>query len=226
MSLRSHASHAHFRTTLFSWRMELNQSCQVLSSHVNQCFFCIPMYLLDDSYGGGGEGGGSREQRRRWKPHRSAPMSQPFSPLELSGSFTQADSWSHAYSNSLFALSRQQQQQQHQPLSKSVQEMWFITFWRRAVDRVAWRSPGLRAEGCLFLGSLDFACGTALLDAPHLHNRPLKLDGSLDCSRHGRYGYARLFVRLRVFGLADGPLFFVCVFVPCKVPRVYQVFRN
>lgn len=168
------------------------------------------MYLLDDSHGDHILPAAAPSTDVTIH-NRSAPMSQPFSPLKLSGSFTQADSWSHAYSNSLFALSRQQQQQ-HQPLSKSVQEMWFITFWRRAVDRVAWRSPGLRAEGCLFLGSLDFACGTALLDAPHLHNRPLKLDGSLECSRHGRYGYARLFVRLRVFGLADGPLF-LCVFL-------------
>lgn len=153
--------------------------------------------------------------------HKSAPMSWPFSPLKLSGSFTQADSRSPAYSNSLFALSRQQQQQ-HQPLSKSVQEMRFITFWRRAVDRVAWRSPRTAAEGCLFLGSLDFACGTALLDAPHMHNHPLKLDGSLECSR---YGCATVCVTesLRV---GRWPPSFVCVFVPCKVPRLYQAFRN
>lgn len=89
------------------------------------------MYLLDHSHGdhilpaaapstdGEVVGGGG--------PQRSAPMSWPFSPLKLSGSFTQADSRSPAYSNSLFALSRQQQQQ-HQPLSKSVQAMRFITF--------------------------------------------------------------------------------------------------
>lgn len=166
------------------------------------------MYLLDHSHGDhilpaaapSTDGGGGL--------NRFAPMSRPFSPLKLSGSFTQADTRSAAYSNSLSALPRQRQQQ-HQPLSKSAQEMRFITFWRRAVDRVAWRSPRTAAEGCLFLGSLDFACGAALLDAPRLHNRPLKVDGSLECSRYGcatvcvteslRVGRCPLFLRVFLF---------------------------
>lgn len=51
MSWWGHASHANFQTTLFSWSTELNQSCQVPSSHVNQCFCFLHLYLLDASHG-------------------------------------------------------------------------------------------------------------------------------------------------------------------------------